>query len=186
MKKLILLLLPLVIFACGKGVEQYRAGIETLSAEWDATSSAVSDFTKTLNGDLSSFSQLAGQMRLSEDVQKNLKPEQATQWQAAQGAFTQALQAFAPIRTQVAEFTKAWGDKAAEVQALKDGLAAGKLEGDVPAQLEGLNALVTQAKASLAGWQTAHAAAKSSTQAAADAMKTTFDALNAAPVAKKK
>jgi hypothetical protein len=185
MKKLFLLLLPVVLFSCGKGVEQYRAGIEGLAADWDATSTAVTDFTNTLNGDLSSFSQLAGSLRLSEDVQKKLKPEQATQWQAAQTAFTQALQAFAPIRTQVAEFTKAWGEKAPEVQALKDGLAAGKLEGDVTAQIAGLTTLVTQAKESLTGWQTAHAAAKSGTQTAADAMKTLYETLSADTAAKK-
>lgn len=184
MKKLLFLLLPVVLFSCGKGVEQYRAGIETLATDWDATTSAVTEFTNTLNSDLSSFSQLAGSLRLSDEVQSKLKPEQATQWQEAQAAFTQALQGFAPIRTQVAEFSKAWGEKAAEVQALKDGLAAGKIEGDVNAKVTELTALVAQAKEQLAGWQTAHAAAKAATQTAGDAMKATYEALNAAVPAK--
>lgn len=186
MKKLLFLLLPVVLFSCGKGVEQHRASIETLATDWDATTSAVTEFQNTLNGDLSSFSQLAGSLRLGDDVKMKLKPEQVAQWDASQGAFTQALQGFAPIRTQVAEFSKAWGEKAVEVQALKDGLAAGKLEGDVNAKVAELSALVAQAKEQLAGWQAAHAAAKSATQTAGDAMKVSFETLNAAPVAGKK
>lgn len=185
MKKMLFLLLPVLMVACGGGVEQYRAGIETLTADWDATTSAVTEFSNSVAGDLSSFSQLAGSLQLSEDVVKKLKPEQTTQWQNAQGALTQALQAFAPIRTQVGEFSKSWGEKAVEVQALKDGLAAGKLEGDVTGQIAGLTALVAQAKESLAGWQTAHTAAKSQSQSAADALKALYDTLNAAAAPKK-
>lgn len=185
MKKMFFLLLPVFMVACGGGVEQYRAGIETLATDWDATTSAVTEFSSTIGNDLSSFSQLAGSMQLSEDVTKALKPEQATQWQGAQAAFTQALQAFAPLRTKVGEFTKTWGEKAAEVQALKDGLAAGKLEGDVAGQIASLTTLVTQAKDSLTGWQTEHAAAKTGAQTAADALKALYDTLNAAAPAKK-
>jgi hypothetical protein len=186
MKKVFLLLLPVIIFACGKGVEQYRAGIEALATDWDATTSAVNEFASSMGGDLANFSQLLGALRLSDDVQKKLKPEQATEWQNAQSAVTQALQAYAPIRTQVAEFKKAWDEKAAEVTTLKDGLAAGKLEGDVTAQITSLTTLVTQAKESLTGWQTAQAAAKTQTQGAADALKVLYDNLNAAVAGGKK
>ena len=186
MKKLFILLLPVIMFACGKGVEQYRAGIEALAADWDATTSAVTEFSSTIAGDLSNFTQLSGSLQLSADVQKKLKPEQVTEWQNAQAAFAQALQPFAPLRTQVGEFTKTWGDKTAEVQALKDGLAAGKLEGDVTGQIDSLTTFVAQAKESLTGWQTSHAAAKSGAQAAGDALKAVYDKLNAEAAAKKK
>jgi hypothetical protein len=180
MKKVLILLLPVLMFACGKGVEQYRASIETLAADWDATTAAVTEFQNTLGNDLASYSQLASQMQVADDVKAKLKPEQVTAWDQAQANFATALQAYAPLRTQVGEFTKTWGEKAAEVQALKDGLAAGKIEGDVNAKVTELSALVAQAKESLAGWQTAHAAAKSQVQAAADAMKALHDQYTAA------
>jgi hypothetical protein len=86
----------------------------------------------------------------------------------------------------VAEFTKSWQEKAAEVQALQDGLAAGKLEGNVETQVADLNALVTQANESLTSWKTAHAAAKTRAQAAADSLKSTYDSLLAAVTPGKK
>ena len=181
MKKLFFLLLPFVLFACGKGVEQYRGAIEGLGSEWDATTSAITEFANNLNTDLSNFSQMAGAMNLSEDVQKKLKPEQATEWQTVRAAFSQALQAFAPIRTQVGEFTKTWGEKAAEVQALKDGLASGKLEGDVNANVEAIKTHITLGKESLEAWKKAHNDAKAQAQSAADNMKAVYDKLNAAP-----
>jgi hypothetical protein len=42
------------------------------------------------------------------------------------------------------EFVATWSEKSAEVTALKDGLAAGKIEGDVTAKLTGPNALSLQ------------------------------------------
>lgn len=185
MKKLFLLLLPVVIFAC-QGVEQYRSGIETLSSEWDATTVAVTDFTNALNGDLQKFTQFASATRLSEDVQKALKPEQIAEWQNAERTFTQALQKFAPIRTQVTEFTKAWTEKGADVKSLLDGLAAKKFEGDVAGKISELSTLVAQAKDSLTNWQAAHAEAQTETQTAADGLKALYDNLSASVVAGKK
>jgi hypothetical protein len=175
MKRMLFLLLPVLMFACGSGVEQYRASVDTLVADWDATTSALTEFSATITNDLSNYSQMAGQMQLTDDVKAKLTPEKTSAWEAAQGALTQALQAFAPLRSEVGEFTKTWGEKAAEVQSLKDGLAAGKLEGDVNAKVTELSGLVAQGKEKLTGWQSAHAAAKSQAQAAADAMKALYD-----------
>lgn len=178
MKNLLFLLLPAFLFACG-GVEKHRASIESLDTNWDSTTTAVTEFSNTMNSDLATFSRTAADMRFSEEALKKLKPEQVTAWQNAQSAFAQSLQAFAPIRTQVAEFNKSWQAKATEVQALKDNLAAGTLEGDVATQVADLNALVAKANESLASWKTAHAAAKSRAQAAADALKAQYDTLSA-------
>ena len=179
MKNLFFLLLPAFLFSCG-GVDQYRASIESLAADWDSTTTAVTEFGNALNSDLESFSRTSAELRFDDETLKKLKPEQATALQNAQSALAQSLQAFAPIRTQVAEFTKSWQEKAAEVQALQDGLAAGKLEGNVATQVADLNALVTQANESLTSWKTAHAAAKTGAQAAADSLKSTYDSLLAA------
>lgn len=178
MKKMYFLLLPVLIYACS-GVEQYKAGIEELATSWDSTTSEVTEFSATIGTDMATFSQTATSLNLGDDVLSKLKPEQVTEWQGARSTFANAMMAFAPIRTKVGEFTKVWGEKAAEVQTLKDGLAAGKLEGDVMGQIAGLTTLVTQAKESLAGWQTEYDGAKSQTQTAADALKSVYGTLTA-------
>jgi hypothetical protein len=139
-----------------------------------------------LNADLSTLSKAASEYNVSAEVAAKFTPEQTAEWQAAQQGFTQSLQAYAPLRTGVAEFSKTWDEKTAEVQALKDEVAAGKVEGDVATRVSGLQTLVTQAKEMLSGWQTAHAAAKTQTQAALDSMKGTYERLTAASTTAKK
>jgi hypothetical protein len=107
MKNVFFLFLAVILFACG-GVGKYKASVDALAANWDSTTTAVTDFSTTLNNDLGSFSKMAADLRFDDATQKKLTAEQTTAWQSAQSAFAQALQSFAPIRTQVAEFTKAW------------------------------------------------------------------------------
>jgi hypothetical protein len=178
MKKLYFLLLPILMYSCS-GVEQYRAGIENLVTDWDSTTTRVVDLTSALAGDMAMFSQMGSKMNLTEDVLSKLKPEQVIEWQAVRSAFGQAMNGFASIRTEMGEFSKAWGEKANEVKALKDGLGSGKLEGDITRQISGLTTLVTQAKESLSQWQTAYASAKAQAETAGSALKSTFESLNA-------
>ena len=185
MKKLIFLFLPVLVFAC-KGVEQYRASIEGLATAWDSTTADITEYSSTLGADLSSFSQAATAMTLGEDVMKNLKPEEAEQWKGAQSAFMQAMQAYVPLRTQVGDFLKSWGEKAAEVQALKDGLANGKLEGDIPGQVASLTETMTNARGTLAEWQTAYKSAHDGVQSASDTLKALYDNFTAAATSAKK
>jgi chromosome segregation ATPase len=184
MKNLFFLLLPAFIMSCGSGVEQYRASIEDLSTAWDSTTAQVTEMQSNIGEDLASFSKSASELRLSDETVAKLKPEQATAWQGAQSNFTQALQAFAPIRTEIGEFTNAWGQEAAKLQALKDGLAAGTLDATATTQVSELTALVAQAKERIAGWKTAYAQAKTSTEAALAALKTKHAELSAAVPAK--
>src|SRR6187551_3989922 len=142
MKKLFLFALPLVLLVACKGVEQYRAGIEELSGNWDTTTKAVTDFAGMVSSDLSNYIKALASVSLDEMTAKKLKPEQITAFQAAQKGVTDALGAYAPLQQNINDFVKTWSEKSAEVTALKDGLAAGKIEGDVTAKLTELNAFV--------------------------------------------
>lgn len=159
MKKLILFALPLLMISC-KGVEQYRAGIEELSGNWDTTTKAVTDFAGMVSSDLSNYTKALASVSLDEMTAKKLKPEQVTAFQAAQKGVTDALGAYAPLQQNINDFVKTWSEKSAEVTALKDGLAAGKIEGDVPAKLAELNGLVASANENLTAWQATYATVK--------------------------
>jgi chromosome segregation ATPase len=184
MKKLLFLLLPAFMMSCGSGVEQYRASIEELSTAWDSTTAAVTEIQSNIGEDLSTISKTASQLRLSDETVAKLSPEQATEWQNAQSNFTQALQAYAPIRTEIGEFTNAWGEETAKLQSLKDGLAAGTLDATATTQINELTTLIAQAKERVSGWKEAYASAKTNTEAALAALKTKYDELSAAVPAK--
>lgn len=188
MKKLFLFALPLLMISC-KGVEQYRAGIEELSGNWDNTTKSVTDFAGMVSGDLSNYTKALAGVTLDEMTIKKLKPEQVTAFKASQQAVTEALGGYAPLQQNINDFVKTWSEKSAEVTALKDGLAAGKIEGDVTAKLAELGGLVTSAGENLTAWQGTYGTVKGGVDKAMGdltALMASFaPAAPAAPVKKK-
>ena len=118
-----------------------------------------------------------------------MKPEQVTAFKASQQAVTEALGGYAPLQQNINDFVKTWSEKSAEVTALKDGLAAGKIEGDVTAKLAELNGLVATAGENLTAWQGTYGTVKGGVDKAMGdltALMASFaPAAPAAPVKKK-
>lgn len=166
MKKLFFFLLPLlVVFSC-KSVEQYRAGIEEVSGNWDSTTKALSDFSAMVSSDMTNYTKAMGTMQLDEATTAKLKPEQQQAWTAAQKGVADALGAYAPLQKTIGDFMKTWTEKSADVNALKEGLAKGKLEGDVNAKLNELKGLITTANENLAAWKASYNTVKNGVGAA--------------------
>ncbi len=185
MKKLILFALPLLMISC-KGVEQYRAGIEELSGNWDNTTKAVTDFSGMVSSDLTNYTKALAGVKLDDAVAKKLKPEQTAAWDAALKGVTDALGAYAPLQQTINDFVKTWSEKSAEVTALKDGLNAGKIEGDVTAKLAELGGLVTTAGDNLKAWQGSYGTVKGGVDSAMSALTQLMGTLAPAAPAKKK
>jgi hypothetical protein len=175
MKKLILIALPLFIFSCKPGVESFRPQIEELATNWDTNTKSVTDFANNLTTEISGFTNLATTMTLTEDVVKGLKPDMAAKYTEATTAFSAATSAYGPIQSELGEFTKMWVEKTAGVNALKDGLTQGKIEGDVKMQIADLTALIAQASEKVTGWQAKQAEAKAATEAASAKLKEVYD-----------
>lgn len=184
MKKLFLFALPLLMISC-KGVEQYRAGIEELSGNWDTTTKAITDFSGSVSNDLTNYTKALSEVKLDEMVAKKLKPEQTAAWEAAQKAVTDALGAYAPLQQTINDFVTTWTEKSASVTALKDGLAAGKIEGDVTAQLTELGAMVTTGNDNLKAWQASYSTVKGGVDTAMSALTQLMGTLAPAAPAKK-
>jgi len=172
MKKLFLFALPLVLLVACKGVEQYRAGIEELSGNWDTTTKAITDFAGMVSSDMTNYTQTAASVPpVDEATAKKMKPEQVAAINAAKQGVTDALGAYVPLQQTINEFVAAWSEKSAEVTALKDGLAAGKIEGDVTAKLTELNAYVATGNDNLKAWEASYATVKGGVEAALSALK---------------
>jgi len=169
MKKLFLFALPLLMISC-KGVEQYRAGIEELSGNWENTTKLITDFQGMVSGDLTGYTKALAGVNLDEMVASKLKPEQTAAWEAAQKAVTDALGGYAPLQQTINDFVATWTEKSAAVTALKDGLSAGKIEGDVPAQLADLGSMVTTAGDNMKAWQASYGTVKGGVDSAMTAL----------------
>lgn len=178
MKKLFLFALPLLMISC-KGVEQYRAGIEELSGNWDTTTTAVTDFAGMVSTDLTNYTQALAGVAVDDATAKKMKPEQVAAVDAAKKAATDALGAYAPLQQSINDFVKMWSEKSAEVTALKDGLAAGKVEGDVAGKLTELGNMVTTANENLTAWKASYATVKSGVDAAMASLSETMNSVAA-------
>ena len=156
MKKLFFFLLPLLVLSC-KGVEQYRPAVEEVAASWDATTKAASDFSAMVSSDMTNYTKAMASLNVDEATMKKLKPEQVTAWQAAQKGVTDALSAYAPLQKTIGDFMTTWTEKSADVNALKEGLAKGKLEGDVNAKVTELKTMIATANENMTAWTASYA-----------------------------
>ena len=152
MKNVFFFLSILFVFSACQNMEQYKAGIEELSAQWDATSTQVGEFSNTLNSEIAGQAQMVSSMELPETVVSSLSEEAKAQVNEAKMACTKASGDFSAIQQEVNTFMAEWQTKSAELTALKDGIAAGKLEGDVAAKIAELNTFVADAGANLTTW----------------------------------
>ena len=184
MKNLFLFLLPLLILSCKSNVETHRASIEELSGNWDNTTKEITDFQTMVSTDLTSYTQKLAAMQPDEATMATMTPEKVTAWETAQKGVTDALGAYAPLQQTVNDFVTEWTAKSAEVTALKDGLASGKLEGDVDAKVAELNAMVATANENLTAWKASYSTVKGQVDAAYTALQNMAAPVNASPMRK--
>ncbi|MFZ1677884.1 MAG: hypothetical protein WAT91_11455, partial [Saprospiraceae bacterium] len=132
----------------------------------DTTTKAASDFSGMVASDMTNYTKALASMNPDEATMKKLKPEQVTAWTAAQKGATDALSAYAPLQKTIGDFMKTWTEKSADVNALKEGLTKGKLDGDVAAKITELKGLVTTAGENLTAWKASYATIKNGAVAA--------------------
>lgn len=182
MKKLFFFLLPLLVLSC-KGVDQYRPSVEEVSTSWDSTTKAASDFSGMVASDMTNYTKALASMNVDEATAKKLKPEQVTAWQAAQKGATDALSAYAPLQKTIGDFMKTWTEKSADVNALKEGLAKGKIDGDVNAKVADLKAMIATANENLTAWKASYATIKNGAVASLTNLQQMMASYTAAPAA---
>ncbi|MEZ4932817.1 MAG: hypothetical protein R2788_11945 [Saprospiraceae bacterium] len=154
MKNVFFFLSVLFVFNACQNIEQYKPGIEDLSAKWDSTGTIVNNFAATLNNEIAGQTKMVSSMELPETVLTSLSDEAKTQVNEAKMACAKIGNDFSGIQQEVNTFKAEWETKGAELTALKDGLAAGKLEGDVVGKIAELNTFIADAGTKLAAWNT--------------------------------
>ena len=154
MKKVLTFAAIALFFSACNSTAKFKPQIEELAKTWDATTSQVGDFTTSVKTEQSNWANAATAMTVA--------PEAMAKWDAAGKAKYAEIQAAAQnssagisgIATELDGFVSSWTEKSASMKALTDGLAAGKIEGDVKAQLADLTAANTDATSKLGEWKT--------------------------------
>lgn len=180
MKKLLFLALPLLLFSC-KGVEQYRAGIEELAGNWDSTTTTITDFSGMVSAELTKYTNSFAAMQPDEATLAGLKPEQKSAIESTRMAVVEALKGYPALQKNIKEFVDTWTEKSETLTSLKDGLAAGKIEGDVTAKLSELSGMVTTANENVETWKGTHDTIKTNLQDAMTKFSEAMAALNPKP-----
>ncbi len=153
-KNALLMGLAIVLFACNS-VEKFRAPIEELVGSWDTTTAAVTEFVGTLGAEQTGANEALAAMVVPEDLAKKMDEAATAKVGELKNSLTEQIGALGTLNSTVTAFVGEWTTKAAEVNTLKEGLAAGKLSGDVLGQVNGLKEMVTTATTNLDGWKTA-------------------------------
>ncbi|MDQ3140810.1 MAG: hypothetical protein M3Q56_01030 [Bacteroidota bacterium] len=158
MKKLFFLIIPvLFVFAC-KNTEQFRAPIDALSADWEKTTTMVTEVGSMLTSAQSMVAGMKDSFMI--DPKMKLTPAKTASLDSMKMAFNAQLDGLTGLANDFAAFTTAWAEKSAKVNALKEGLASGKLEGDVMAQVEALKKDVAEANTNAEAWRSKTLAAQ--------------------------
>lgn len=180
MKKVLTFAAFALILAACNSVAKFKPQIEELAKTWDSTTSQVTEFATTVKTEQSNWMNAMNTMQVA--------PEAMAKWDdAAKAKYTEITTAaqtsttsLSGIATELDGFVSSWTEKSNEMKALNDGLAAGKIEGDVSAKVADLTAASTDAASKLEGWKAKFEEVKAGA-AKAQQMFAEFTAATAAP-----
>ena len=166
MQKFFLFAVLTFVFASCSNVGKYADAINSLSGEWDSTTGAVVALSEKITTAQSSWNAMQSAMAVTDQMKETLGEDvlgQVTELVAGNAGISSQ---FGDLSKGVFEFVSNWEEKGKLLTGLKDGLAAGKLEGDPQATIDELTGLVAQGKENLGGWEDTLAGAQSAAQAA--------------------
>lgn len=150
MKNYLFLLVSCLIIASCNSVEQYRAPIESLTAEWSKAGEGV----KLAAGNISTSANFLNNMvdSFMIDSTKKWNKLGLDTMNMMKTAFMAQVQGINNLSTDINDFTNKWATLTADVDALSMGLKNGKLEGDVMAKINDLKANCAMAATQTEQW----------------------------------
>ncbi|HRI00682.1 MAG TPA: hypothetical protein PK006_06485 [Saprospiraceae bacterium] len=172
MKKLaILFSLVAIVFAC-KNVDQFRAPIEALTADWEKASTALSGLGTTIGATQTSLASLKDSFAI--DPKAKIAPAMMTKLDSIKNVFTTSTSGMESIASAFTTSMTNWTSLSEKVKGLKEGLASGKLNGDVMAQINELKNAVTNSSSEVESYTAKLNTVKTDAMAAYDMFKQTL------------
>ncbi|MEZ4934942.1 MAG: hypothetical protein R2788_22785 [Saprospiraceae bacterium] len=152
-KVLAFIAVTIVLSSCGGNVAKFKPMIEELAANWDNTTSAVTEFSTMVKNEQSEALNLANNLQVDPAVMEKWDEGTTSKYNNIQSMTQSSSNGLASISSELDEFVTSWMAKSKDLQALKDGLAAGKLEGDIQGKITYLTTTITEANTKLDSWK---------------------------------
>jgi hypothetical protein len=172
MKNAFAFFLPMAfLLAACSNVDTHRAAIESLNSEWENTTGSVMAFANSLQQEQLQFNQTLSSVLPGEEAIAKVNDDERNKLLDAFNSLQGSGDQFGAISNELNTFVSEWSEKAAEVTALTDGLAAGNLPKDVVTQISALSAYAANAQTQLSGWQEQLDAARNSIASEKDAFQ---------------
>ena len=152
MRKLIILSILAVALASCSNVGKFKEAIESLSTDWEATTGKVTAVVDQINSVQAQAKSALDSMNPSEEVAAAMSDEQKTKLASLQQAAQGQMGELETLAQQAFDFVSKWQTEGEKLTALKDGLAAGKLPGDVQATIDSLKGLMGNAEENVTAW----------------------------------
>ena len=166
MQKFLLFAVLTFVLASCSNVGKYKEAIESLSGDWDSTTNAVVAIGEKITTAQNSWNTMQESMVVTDEMTENLGEDvlgQITELVAGNGAISDQ---FGDLSKGVFEFVSNWEEKGKKLTELKEGLAGGKLPGDVQGTIDELTNLVSEGKTKVSGWEEGLASAQAAAQSA--------------------
>lgn len=168
--------IALILGACNS-VAKFKPQIDELAKTWDSTTSQVTEFATSVKTEQANWANAASAMTVAPEAMATWDDAAKAKYAEIQTAANGSSTGIAGIATELDGFVSSWTEKSNSMKALVDGLAAGKIEGDVAAQIADLTAAATDASSKLGDWKTkfeeVKASASNAQQMFADFMAST-------------
>ncbi len=162
MKKVLTFAAIALIFAACNSVAKFQPQIEELAKTWDSTTSQVTEFATSVKTEQANWANASTAMAVAPEVMEKWDDAAKAKYAEIQAAANNSSTGIAGIATELDSFVSSWTEKSNTMKSLTDGLAAGKIEGDVAAQIAELTAATTDASSKLTDWKTKFGEVKAS------------------------
>jgi len=162
MKKVLAFTAFALIFAACSNVAKFKPMVEELSAKWDSTTAGVTEFATAVKTEQSTWMNTVNEMQVAPETMEKWGDDAKAKYSEIQSTASANSSEMTGLVTELDGFVSTWSEKSQQVKALQDGVAAGKLEGDVSAQIAELTAAANDANSKLESWKTKFETVKAS------------------------
>lgn len=166
MRKLITFIILAVAFTSCSNVGKYKESIESLSAEWEASTAKVSGTVDQITQAQEQAKSVLESMSLPEGTA--LTDEQSSKIAELKQTVQSQMGNLGQLAQKAFEFVNQWQEEGEKLEALKDGLAEGKLPGDAQATIDSLKGMVGTAGEKVSEWENQLGSANEAVQAASN------------------
>lgn len=153
MKQVLTILSVLVVLAACSNASKYADQINELAANWDSTTSAITDFAGTVSNTQAGWMSDVNSMQVSEEAMAGWSEEMKAKYNELMATSNTTTTNLSNLSSEVDSFISQWTEKSETLKALKEGLTSGKLEGNVEEQISELTSLANTGAANLETWQ---------------------------------